>query len=39
MTGSAAGMRGIIPAVDADYDSVRRLAETLGLDALPGGEE
>ena len=36
---SAAGMRGIIPAVDADYDSVRRLAETLGLDALPGGEE
>lgn len=36
---SAAGMRGIIPAVDADYESVRRLAETLGLDALPGGEE
>jgi phosphonate transport system substrate-binding protein len=36
---AAAGMRGIIPAADADYDSVRRLAETLGLDALPGGEE
>ena len=36
---SAAGMRGIIPAADDDYESVRRLAETLGLDALPGGEE
>ncbi len=30
-----AGMRGIIPATDADYAPVRRLAETLGLDELP----
>lgn len=29
---SAAGMRGIIPTVDADYDPVRELAEKLGLD-------
>ncbi|MFP5257440.1 MAG: phosphate/phosphite/phosphonate ABC transporter substrate-binding protein [Acidobacteriota bacterium] len=36
---TTAGMRGIIPAVDADYNSVRRLAEKLGLDAIAGGEE
>ena len=36
---AAAGMRGILPAVDADYDSVRRLAEKLGLDAIAGGDE
>ena len=36
---ATAGMRGIIPAVDADYDSVRRLAEKLGLDAIAGGDE
>jgi phosphonate transport system substrate-binding protein len=36
---STAGMRGIIPAVDADYASVRRLAEKLGLDAAVGGDE
>jgi len=29
-----AGMRGVIPATDADYDSVRALAEKLGLDAI-----
>lgn len=28
----AAGMRGIIPAEDSDYESVRRLAETLGME-------
>ena len=28
----AAGMRGIIPAVDMDYDPVRELADKLGLD-------
>ena len=28
-----AGMRGIIPAQDSDYDSVRKLTEKLGLDA------
>ncbi|EFL52864.1 conserved hypothetical protein [Solidesulfovibrio fructosivorans JJ]] len=31
---TTAGMRGIIPATDADYGSVRQLAEKLGLDAL-----
>lgn len=29
---SQAGMRGIIPAEDGDYDMVRRLAETLGME-------
>lgn len=33
-----AGMRGIIPADDADYASVRTLAEKLGLDAIEDGE-
>ncbi len=33
-----AGMRGIIPAVDADYLPVRELAEKLGLDSLEGSE-
>ncbi|MHC1713288.1 MAG: phosphate/phosphite/phosphonate ABC transporter substrate-binding protein [Solidesulfovibrio sp.] len=33
-----AGMRGIIPANDADYISVRHLAEKLGLDAIEGDE-
>jgi phosphonate transport system substrate-binding protein len=33
-----AGMRGIIPAVDADYDSVRTLAEKLGLDVIEDAE-
>jgi phosphonate transport system substrate-binding protein len=33
-----AGMRGIIPATDADYISVRHLAEKLGLDAIEGDE-
>lgn len=33
-----AGMRGIIPAVDADYGPVRQLAEKLGLDAIEEGE-
>jgi phosphonate transport system substrate-binding protein len=33
-----AGMRGIIPANDADYVSVRHLAEKLGLDAIEGDE-
>lgn len=36
---TTAGMRGIIPADDADYASVRRLAEKLGLDATVGGDE
>ena len=31
---TTAGMRGIIPATDADYDPVRHLAERLGLDSL-----
>lgn len=31
-----AGMRGIIPAVDADYDPVRELAAKLGLETLEG---
>lgn len=34
-----AGMRGIIPATDADYASVRQLAEKLGLDAMAEEEE
>jgi len=33
-----AGMRGIIPANDADYGSVRQLVEKLGLDALAEDE-
>ena len=36
---TTAGMRGIIPAVDADYASVRRLADKLGLDTTVGGDE
>ena len=33
-----AGMRGIIPASDADYGAVRSLAEKLGLDTIEGDE-
>jgi phosphonate transport system substrate-binding protein len=32
-----AGMRGIIPARDADYDPVRNLAEKLGMETLEAG--
>ena len=33
-----AGMRGVIPATDADYASVRALAEKLGLDSIEESE-
>jgi phosphonate transport system substrate-binding protein len=33
-----AGMRGIIPAVDADYEAVRQLAERLGIEAAEADE-
>ncbi len=34
-----AGMRGIIPAEDADYDAVRALVEKLGLEDAAGEDE
>ena len=35
---TTAGMRGIIPATDADYAPVRALAERLGLEAMEAAE-